>query len=119
MPTREIVDTEASCLPTVSDAFASDAVGTIAKPITKPWPTSRRQLLIVLFLVSSDVLLASVAWQVAIVLQGILGQGGTPPLVIAALAPNTVVWVGLRASLGLYPGYGLGSVEELRRQTLA
>jgi len=27
------------------------------------------------------------------------------------------VWVGLRALLGLYPGYGLDNVEELRRQT--
>jgi Undecaprenyl-phosphate galactose phosphotransferase WbaP len=29
------------------------------------------------------------------------------------------VWVGLRALLGLYPGYGLDRVEELRRQTYA
>src|SRR5919112_6589845 len=119
MHAREIADTEAACLPTGSDAFASDAVGAIAKPTKKTWATSQRQLLVVLFLISSDVLVASAAWQVAIVLQGILGQGETSPLVIAALLPNTVVWIGLRASLGLYPGYGLGSVEELRRQTLA
>jgi hypothetical protein len=28
-----------------------------------------------------------------------------------------VVWIGLRALLGLYPGYGLSQPEELRRQT--
>src|SRR5215213_4305352 len=115
MSAREIVDTEAAGLTTGSDTFAFEAVGTI----TQSWATSRRQLLVVLFLISSDVLLAAAAWQVAIVLQGIIGQGATPPLVLAALVPNTVVWIGLRASLGLYPGYGLGSVEELRRQTLA
>jgi hypothetical protein len=27
----------------------------------------------------------------------------------------TAAWVGLRALLGLYPGYGLNSVEELRQ----
>jgi Undecaprenyl-phosphate galactose phosphotransferase WbaP len=35
------------------------------------------------------------------------------------MVPNVVVWVGLRAVLGLYPGYGLGPIEELRRQTFA
>src|SRR5215212_5593447 len=119
MYAREIVDTEAARLPTGSDAFASDVVGTISKPIKKPWATSQRQFLVVLFLIFSDVLVACAAWQVAIALQGIFGQGETSPLVIAALLPNIVVWIGLRAALGLYPGYGLGSVEELRRQTLA
>jgi Undecaprenyl-phosphate galactose phosphotransferase WbaP len=38
---------------------------------------------------------------------------------MAGVVPNTIAWVGLRAALGLYPGYGLGYVEELRRQTFA
>jgi hypothetical protein len=29
------------------------------------------------------------------------------------------VWVVLRAILGLYPGYGLNAVDELRRQSYA
>jgi len=36
---------------------------------------------------------------------------------ICPLLPK--VWVGLRALLGLYPGYGLDYVEELKRQTYA
>jgi Undecaprenyl-phosphate galactose phosphotransferase WbaP len=35
------------------------------------------------------------------------------------VVPEVAVWIGLRALLGLYPGYGLSQVEELRRQTLA
>jgi hypothetical protein len=31
--------------------------------------------------------------------------------------PNVAAWIGVRAALGLYPGYGLDQVEELRRQT--
>jgi len=38
---------------------------------------------------------------------------------MVSAVPNTIAWVGLRAALGLYPGYGLGYVEELRRQTFA
>jgi Undecaprenyl-phosphate galactose phosphotransferase WbaP len=38
---------------------------------------------------------------------------------VVGIATNVVVWVGVRALLGLYPGYGLNRVEELRRQTLA
>jgi len=75
----------------------------------------------VLALVFSDLLLASLFWGIAILLQSIWGQGqllvtGTTP---AYIVSNTVVWLGLRALLGLYPGYGLSPVEELRRQTYA
>ncbi len=81
---------------------------------------SRRQLLAILVLVFSDLLLALVVWQVSFVLQGILGNSPLSGFaVVASLVPNAVVWIGMRASLGLYPGYGLGVVEELRRQTLA
>ena len=38
---------------------------------------------------------------------------------IASVLPSLAVWVGLRALMGLYPGYGLDPVEELRRQTYA
>ena len=48
-----------------------------------------------------------------------LGQRCPDTVAIAGMVPNIVVWVGLRFLLGLYPGYGLGQVEELRRQTFA
>lgn len=67
-------------------------------------------------LVFSDALLALVVWEAASLLQGIWGQGElTAGVAIATIAPGVAVWVGLRALLGLYPGYGLDSVERLRR----
>jgi len=83
------------------------------------WARYRSQPLVVLLLVFSDVLLALAVWQTAFALQGILGNGPLSRIALASMAPNVVVWVGLRASLGLYPGYGLGAVEDLRRQTFA
>ncbi len=38
---------------------------------------------------------------------------------IAAMMPVTTAWVGLRVLLGMYPGYGLDAVEQLRRHTHA
>ena len=55
----------------------------------------------------------------AFVLQEILGRGSLSQVAIVSMVPEIAVWVGLRALLGLYPGYGLSSVEELRKQTLA
>jgi hypothetical protein len=40
-------------------------------------------------------------------------------LAIATAVPAVALWVGLRASMGLYPGYGLDAVEEVRRNTYA
>ena len=79
---------------------------------------SRGCSIVVLGLISSDALLGLVMWQAAVMLQAALGYG---PLVIAiaSIVPNVVAWIGLRAALGLYPGYGLDQVEELRRQTFA
>ena len=82
-------------------------------------PTPRNRLLVVLVLVASDLLLALVFWQVAYVLQGVWGHGALSTFALASVVPNVVVWVGLRSLLGLYPGYGLGQVEELRRQVFA
>ena len=83
------------------------------------WVESRRHLLVVPALIVSDLLLALAVWQAAVVLQGILGREPLSGITIASSVPYVVMWVGLRASLGLYPGYGLGQVEELRRQTFA
>lgn len=78
-----------------------------------------RRTLVNLALISWDILLALTVWQAAVVVQGIWGRGSLSALALASMVPYVVVWIGSRASLGLYPGYGLGQVEELRRQTIA
>jgi len=70
-------------------------------------------------LISTDILLALALWQVALILQGLWGHGALSSFALASMVPNVVVWVGLRSLLSLYPGYGLGQVEELRRQVFA
>jgi Undecaprenyl-phosphate galactose phosphotransferase WbaP len=83
------------------------------------WSTSGNRTLVVLGLITSDVLLALALWQVAATIQLLWGNGALTSVAIAGMVPNIVVWVGLRSLLGLYPAYGLGQVEELRRQTFA
>jgi Undecaprenyl-phosphate galactose phosphotransferase WbaP len=78
-----------------------------------------RQRLVNLTLILSDALLALVVWEVAFVFQSIWGRGPLTEITVGGVVPTLVVWVGTRALLGLYPGYGLGQVEELRRQTYA
>ena len=73
----------------------------------------------ILVLVSSDVLLALAMWGAAFVLQGVLGRWSLSAIAISSIVPNVVIWVWMRAALGLYPGYGLDRMEELRRQTYA
>jgi Undecaprenyl-phosphate galactose phosphotransferase WbaP len=58
-------------------------------------------------------------WQAAFVLQVLVGHGSLSTIAIASIVANVVAWLGLRAALGLYPGYGMDQVEELRRQTFA
>ena len=72
-----------------------------------------------LALVLSDVLLAVLVWGAAFVLQGEWGRGTLSEATVAAVVPGVVAWVGIRALLGLYPGYGLDAAEELRRATYA
>jgi Undecaprenyl-phosphate galactose phosphotransferase WbaP len=83
------------------------------------WAKSGRRALVMSALVSSDVLFALAVWQAAFVLQEILGRGPLSQVALVSVVPEVAVWIGLRALLGLYPGYGLSQVEELRRQTLA
>lgn len=76
----------------------------------------RRQRPVTLLLVSADVLLALLLLSWARVLEQVwLGNS----IQEAAFASALFVWVGLRWLMGLYPGYGLGTAEELRRQTYA
>jgi Undecaprenyl-phosphate galactose phosphotransferase WbaP len=78
-----------------------------------------RQLLVRVFLISSDVLLALIVWQMAFMLHSLMVRTGLSWIAVAGILPSVVVWIGLSASLGLYPGYGLSQTEELRRQTIA
>jgi len=83
----------------------------------KRWRLVWKQRLIVGTLILSDVFLAFVVWGVAWLGQGSWGRGELSEVAVAAIVPSVMVWVGLRALLGLYPGYGLGSAERLRRHT--
>ena len=81
------------------------------------WQTTSKRRLVPAVLVASDVLLALLVWWMASVLQGIWGQGALSGVTVATMVPVAVGWVGVRALLGMYPGYGLDSVEQLRRHT--
>ena len=80
---------------------------------------TRRRSLPVICLILSDVALALAMWQAAMVLRDLLGHGQLSQIASVSIVPNIVAWIGLRAVLGLYPGYGLDQVEELRRQSFA
>ena len=87
--------------------------------VTKVRRETRKQQLTAFFLICSDILLAFLVWEAALVLQGIWGHGSLADTTVASIVPIAAVWIGLRALMGLYPGYGLDPVEELRRQTYA
>jgi hypothetical protein len=76
-----------------------------------------KRRLIPFTLVLSDILLGILVWEVASILQGVWGQGALSEITSATAIPAIAVWVALRTLLGLYPGYGLESVEQLRRHT--
>ncbi len=97
---------------------------------------ARRQRRVVLILLFSDVVLGLLAWGAAATLQTfwwpetlskaaqlrleeVWGAATLSPVIAAIAATNIVIWIGMRALLGLYPGYGLNVAEKLRRQTYA
>lgn len=88
-------------------------------PATKSPKIARNRRLTALALFCSDILLAFLVWEAAFVLQGFWGHGPLSGVAVASTMPSVAAWVGLRVLLGLYPGYGLDPVEELRRQTYA
>jgi Undecaprenyl-phosphate galactose phosphotransferase WbaP len=79
------------------------------------WRPVLKQRLTVAILVLADAFFALVVWGTAAVGKSILGPGELSDVAVAAIAPSVVIWVGLRALLGLYPGYGLDAAERLRR----
>jgi Undecaprenyl-phosphate galactose phosphotransferase WbaP len=102
---------------------AKDVVEHTAQSVVLPGGQVRigKQWLVILTLIFSDILLASLFWGGAFFLRNIWGlqQAFHAEATIAYIAGNTAVWIGMRVLLGLYPGYGLSPVEELRRQTYA
>jgi Undecaprenyl-phosphate galactose phosphotransferase WbaP len=99
---------------------ASHEVLRVAK--TKRWRQVWKQRLAAATLVLSDVVFALLIWWLASAGRAAMLQGawGTGVLSEAAtMVPIIGAWVGMRALLGLYPGYGLDSVEQLRRHTYA
>jgi Undecaprenyl-phosphate galactose phosphotransferase WbaP len=78
-----------------------------------------KQRLVILILVVSDILLALLVCATAFALQGIWGHGQLSEATLVGIVPSIAAWLAIRALMGLYPGYGLDQVEELRRQTYA
>jgi Undecaprenyl-phosphate galactose phosphotransferase WbaP len=83
------------------------------------WRPVWKRRLVTTALIVSDALFALLVWEVASVLQGVWGRGPLNEVSAITMVPVTAVWVAMRALLGLYPGYGLNSVEQLRRHTYA
>ncbi len=77
------------------------------------------KVLVPVVLLLSDVLLALAIWRTAYAVQGLLSEAPVLEAASDAVLPSIVAWVGIRALFGFYPGYGLGSVEELRYHTYA
>jgi hypothetical protein len=84
----------------------------------------RRLVVLILVLASLDTMLAALLWLAAYELQSIwgrltvIGWEGFPvqtAIVLGVFA--TSVWIGLRSSIGLYPGCSLSAAERFRRHT--
>ena len=80
---------------------------------------SGERLLAAVMLVASDVLLALLVWYVASILQDAFGRNALSTISIAGMIETVALWVGARALLGLYPGYGLNNDQDFRRQIFA
>jgi Undecaprenyl-phosphate galactose phosphotransferase WbaP len=83
------------------------------------WKSARKRYIAPIVLILSDVILALLIWGLAYVIQDILGRGPLSEVAVGSVAPAIALWVALRALLGMYPGYGLDTVEELRRHTFS
>lgn len=78
-----------------------------------------RHRLVNLILILVDVVLALAMWQGAILVRAVWDSSPVSEATVVGGLPLMAVWIGLRALLGLYPGYGVNAAEELRRQTYA
>ncbi len=115
MPTSTFATESSHPVATTSPALARRRGGTLPGRRTEAW----RQRLVSLTLIFSDVVLALLVWEVACLVEILWAPGYLSGIAVASIVPIALVWVGLRATQGLYPGYGLDQAEELRRQTYA
>ena len=81
--------------------------GAPPSPRTEVW--CRRQ--VNLALACSDAALALVTWEAACLVQILWAPGRLSG--VAGIVPVALVWVGLRATQSLNPGFGLDQSEEL------
>lgn len=88
-------------------------------PETRRWKRVWKRSFVIGGMLFSDVVLSLLVWGMAYGIQSLWGQGQLSDIAFVSVLPSVVVWVCLRALLGLYPGYGLDQIEELRRQTFA
>ena len=90
-------------------ALAAPRAGAPPSPRTEAW--RRRQ--VNLALACSDAALALVTSEAACLAQILWASGRLSGAAVAGIVPVALVWVGLRATQGLYPGFGLDQSEEL------
>lgn len=83
------------------------------------WRLGRQRHLVPAVLVLTDFLLSLLIWKGSSILQSLWGNGALSQMTTFAMVAVITSWIGLRALLGLYPGYGLDPVEQLRRHTYA
>jgi len=117
---EEFEGTNAIAAPVKAKSPVGSAGPTVVVPERRLVQAWRRQGLVVLTLVFSDALFAFLFWGLALNLHAIWRQGQPLEEVTSTyILSSTVLWIGLRALVGLYPGYGLAPAEELRRQSYA
>jgi len=70
-------------------------------------------------LLASDVILGLLVWGASLPIQSVWGHGSLTNVAFVGIVATVMIWLGIRALLGLYPGYGMDEAEELRRQFLS
>jgi Undecaprenyl-phosphate galactose phosphotransferase WbaP len=83
------------------------------------WKSTRKRYIAPIVLILTDTIFALLIWGLAYAIQDIWGRGPLSGVAVGSVVPAIIVWVALRALLGMYPGYGLDAVEELRRHTFS
>ena len=67
----------------------------------------------------SDIVLALVVWWFAALIRNALVGAPLSETTVAVIVPGMLAWLILRYAVGMYPGYALSPVAELRRQVYA
>jgi Undecaprenyl-phosphate galactose phosphotransferase WbaP len=83
------------------------------------WKSTPKRYIAPIVLILADTIFALFIWGLAYAIQDIWGRGPLSGVAVGSVVPAIIVWVALRALLGMYPGYGLDAVEELRRHTFS